>query len=81
VTTWWRIAAVVALVLVVGAILTYRPTSGVVCDADVPEWALKDYYPNGCGTPPPLYEYLLPWHWNAKTVCTFCTDLARPSPS
>ena len=75
----WILAAVVIVVVVAGAVLLYRP-SGELCDGDLPVWA-ADEFEDGCGQPPALYQYLLPWHWNAPTVCIgLCTELA-PSRS
>ncbi len=45
-----------------------------ICDATVPTWQ-ADQWESGCGRPAALYEYLLPWHWGAPSVCTgLCPD-------
>ena len=71
----WIKALLVVAVLVVGAVLTLRP-SDLRCDGNVPAWAADDFK-GGCGYPPHLYEYVLPWHWGAPSVCIgLCTELA-----
>jgi hypothetical protein len=76
----WVVAPAV-LLLLAAALFVYRPAGHAQCDGVVPTWAAK-YYPAGCGLGPPLFEYLLPWHWNTTdmTCIGMCLEPALASP-
>ena len=65
---WGRLLMIVVVIAVVG-VLFYRPANGEFCDGSYPAWQAEEFR-DGCGRPAALYEYLLPWHWGAPTLCS-----------
>ena len=72
----WPLALGLVVVVVAVWFVITRPGGSVVDGGRYPRWVLAQQEdPSHLVQEPPLWEYLLPWHWGAEEVCIGCLIL------